>query len=272
MITSETLTAPELKLNDTIQAVLTLEGQPLGPSPRVNSVLQNFVKAVEHTKAMPMLLPETVKRVRRLCAESETAMEMHYAEYITKAPSARKAIEAFPYIDNYRRLGVLECDLLRQLRHDKSGLSKTAIIGSGPLPLTSYFYALAGHDIVNVDSNAEAISRGAKVLQKLQIPHSNLCSPGEVAPLKTHDINTVVIAALAGETLDQKLAIIHHVVSELPKGGRILLRSAKGARQLLYPAIALDDDICMALGLVHVTSFHPPREVINSIEVYEKCE
>ena len=61
----------------------------------------------------------------------------------------------------------------------------------------------------------------------------------------------------------EKQAIIDNLRPVLSPGGRFLLRSALGARELLYPAVQVNK----LSGLKALVEYHPTDDVINSVIV-----
>ena len=92
-----------------------------------------------------------------------------------------------------------------------------------------------------------------------------LCADGsDVRLTQTYDM--VLIAALAGEMVAQKQAIIDNVVPHLSNHGRVLVRSARGVRGLLYPVFAASE-----IKRVQLRGEYPPTDdTINSAFVYAK--
>ena len=78
--------------------------------------------------------------------------------------------------------------------------------------------------------------------------------------------DVIYVAGLAGETVEDKQQIIDNVLPSLRAGGRLLLRSARGSRGLLYPAFVARD----MRGVRVLEEYHPADEVINSVFIYER--
>ncbi|KXJ89601.1 Nicotianamine synthase [Microdochium bolleyi] len=120
----------------------------LAPGEPINTILTRLVStcceihapevitAVLSTAVVQELLPS----LRQLCGESECHLETHWAEYIGNAATtseARSRLKEFPYQQNYVDLTRLE---LAALHAATSTLPRRiAFIGSGPLPLSSFF-------------------------------------------------------------------------------------------------------------------------------------
>jgi nicotianamine synthase len=86
---------------------------------------------------------------------------------------------------------------------------------------------------------------------------------GESVELQdTYDL--ILIAALAGSTAKDKQKIIDTVLPHLAEGGRIVIRSAKGSRMLLYPGIESSE----IQGVKLFEEYHPSDYIINSVFVY----
>ena len=74
----------------------------------------------------------------------------------------------------------------------------------------------------------------------------------------------VVIAGLAGKNIAEKQAIINNITQFIKANGKILIRSAKGSRSLLYPSFNAEDIKNIQLNL----SYHPKDEIINSVFIF----
>ena len=73
----------------------------------------------------------------------------------------------------------------------------------------------------------------------------------------------VILAALVGRTPGEKAEVIAHVADAMAPGALLLVRSARGLRTLLYPAV----DPSALAGLEVLGTVHPTGEVINSVIV-----
>lgn len=125
-----------------------------------------------------------------MCAESECHLEAHWAEYIGHAVNTAEAhsrLEEFPYRQNYIDLTRLELASLYSATNTLP--NRVAFIGSGPLPLSSFFMLDLlqqwrnplslnhGHvdklvdcqpTILNIDHSRAAITASSLLVSKLQ--------------------------------------------------------------------------------------------------------
>lgn len=240
----------------------------LTPNPFVNETMSQLVEAVIENESIDMttLQPDMVLKVRRMSADAETEMEKYWAHRIIHAQNPFDELKAFPYQDNYTELTRRELALLHGTGLTLNATKHTLIIGSGPLPLTAYELTKQSGVIVDhVDASTEAATLGHALSDALNIASNYHIGYGQDVQLDTvYDF--ILIAALAGETAAQKQQIIDNVLPYLHDKGRIIIRSAKGAREILYPAIKAD-------AFKHVTllsEYHPDDYIINSVFVYSK--
>lgn len=249
-----------------IKDVLNL--QEFVPNTHVNKVMSQLVECVIKTEDLNLeaIEPIMYSRVRNISAKAETEMEKFWAQLIIKSSDPNATLQTFPYRDNYRELTKRELFLT-----NKSGLTLTAkhkvlMIGSGPLPLSAYeMHHQSGASIDHVDPSQEAINLCQQLNTSLGIHGSYFEAYGQnVALHKTYDL--ILIAALAGETAGDKQKILENVLPYLSDEGRIVVRSARGSRRLLYPAIASKDLVNVQL----LEEYHPTDYIINSVFVYGK--
>ena len=245
-----------------------LAGLPdLLPGPRTDALFGALVDAVittpdRHTTEI-LAHPEVDRRraqVRELSARGETALEHTWAERIAGSPDPRATLAAFPYLDNYDRLTALE---VRLLRAAAAAPRSVAVLGSGPLPLSTLGYAGAlDVPVVGIDKDPLAVDRARRVAGRVgsrtvrfeQADAADVC-------LTEHDV--VVLAALVGETPSAKAEIVRQVGRSMRSGALLLARSARGLRTLLYPHVDLGD----LQGFDVLEVVHPTDDVINSVVV-----
>ncbi|KAL2145826.1 hypothetical protein VTI28DRAFT_6123 [Corynascus sepedonium] len=96
---------------------------------------QEVVDKVLTNPSVQAILPS----LRQICAQSESCLELHWAEHVLSAEGnsdeALARLKTFPYYENYQELTRLE--LCAILSATKTAPRRVAFIGSGPLPLTS---------------------------------------------------------------------------------------------------------------------------------------
>ncbi|NEE02945.1 nicotianamine synthase family protein [Phytoactinopolyspora halotolerans] len=244
----------------------------LTPGPHVDGLFGRLVQLVLNTPepvALSVLEDPAVRastpHLRRLCARGETELERRWAERICRSADPQGELHRFPYLDNYRRLIRMEAAALdhawfRAARADQRAPRTVAFVGSGPLPLSSFF--LADHlevPVHNIDRDADVVA-GSRMLAEalgrtdVRFRHADAAS----VDLRGYDV--VVLAALVGETAADKDALLCHLATAMDPGALLLLRSARGMRTLLYPEVTPS----ASAGFEVLATVHPDDEVINS--------
>lgn len=150
----------------------------------------------------------------------------------------------FPYYDNYLDLVRLELGAISSLAVEKRG-SKYAVVGSGPLPLTSICLANALNDdnhqpvcIHNIDRDPWAISKSVELCRRLGFGPATMCfhcGDAKSDGINFREFDVVYLAALVGMTTHAKRDIIAEISSRMQPGALLLLRSAHSLRSLIYP-------------------------------------
>lgn len=242
---------------------------------------QNFEHAHETFQRMlrevdegTLLLPdddEQVQRIRTAWSQYECVLEAERAIGIMESHNPSDRLETYELLPRYREFLKNDWHFMETCKHPEHGAPHLLMIGSGPLPITSYLFERDfGYAVTNVDVSQEALKTGEAILSKLDSKQKSVYAPGgkvKVAP----DVTGVIIAALAGSDRNEKMEIIANVASQLQQGGRISVRYGKGVRQLFYPHCELTPEEREELGLRWVGGVEPPRNYMNSIGVYEKC-
>lgn len=249
-----------------IKAVLDL--QSLTPGPEVNIVMTQLVNSVVYGSkdALNAVSPSVQRRVRGLSAEAETEMEKFWATRIVESASPHAMLQTFPYVDNYVELTQRELRLAAEAGLELGPASRVLIIGSGPLPLSALeIHRQSGASIDHVDVSEEAIELCERINNIFSIESECYCEAGE-GVLLTRKYDLILVAALAGGTLEEKQLIIDNILPFLKDDGRIIVRSARGLRELLYPAI----EAAKLQGLRLFKEYHPDDHIINSVLVYGK--
>lgn len=153
-------------------------------------------------------------------------------------------LHKFPYYDNYVDLVRLELSAISSLAVDKPQ-NKYAVIGSGPLPLTSICLADALNNdnhqpvcIHNIDRDPWAISRSAELCFRLGYSKATMCFhcvDAQSGSIGLQDFDVVYLAALVGMTTEAKRAIVVEISSRMRPGALLLIRSSHSLRSLIYP-------------------------------------
>ena len=153
-------------------------------------------------------------------------------------------LHEFPYYDNYVDLVRLELSAISSLAVDKPR-HKYAVIGSGPLPLTSICLADAlnkdDHQhicIHNVDRDPWVISSSEELCCRLgygPIAMSFHCVDAQSGSIGFQEFDVVYLAALVGMTTEAKRDIVVEISSRMRPGALLLIRSSHSLRSLIYP-------------------------------------
>ncbi len=236
----------------------------LEPCPAVNDAftrLVSLVLTVPDDDAAALLHDLEVRAImptlRALCAAGESLLEATWSARIAAAQSPYTELERFPYIGNYRRLTQMETGVLASAITSRT--RSMAFVGAGPLPLSALLFASDMEaPVCLVDNDDAALEAAAKTAFALGVQVE--LREGDAARVDLSDHDVVVLAALAGGTVDDKRLVLDRLPRSMAPGSLLLARSAYGARTLLYPPIvheALD-------GFDVLNVVHPVNDVLNS--------
>lgn len=215
--------------------------------------------------------PEHVQRVREAWGRYECILEAERAMGILESPDPKAAIEGYDLLPRYRKFLKNDRHFIEACPSPALGSPHLLMVGSGPLPVTSYLFERDfGYKVTNVDSSREALETGATILGKLGADQVSVHATGSEVEIDP-TVTGVIVAALAGSNRIEKLDIIKNIAGQLQPGARISVRYGKGVRQLFYPGCELDEVEREALGLRWVGGIEPPRDYMNAIGAYEKC-
>lgn len=243
----------------------------LRPVPHTNTVLSALVESVvrasdEEARAVA----EPIRhKLRYISGMAEGQLEIHWARRILASDNPAQTLMEFPYYENYVQLVRQEVALLEQTGLVLQGVRRCLVIGSGPLPLTAIH--LRSHlnksvAIDHVDQAYDAIQYCTSISTIAgSVEDRHYEATGQDVSL-SHRYDLVLIAALAGDTIEDKQAIIDNILPHVSTNGRILVRSAQGARGLLYPVFSSRSLRNVELMAEH----HPGDETINSVFIYQK--
>jgi nicotianamine synthase len=151
----------------------------------------------------------------------------------------------FPYHSNYTDLVRMELNALASVKPDFIPRS-FAILGSGPLPLTSLCICHqlnSSHDNINitchnVDKNAMAISSSTNLCRILGLAESEMCfqcADADSVDVDLRAFDVVYLAAMVGHSSRHKHSMLADMVKRMRPGGLVVLRSTHSLRRLLYP-------------------------------------
>lgn len=236
----------------------------LEPCPAVNDAftrLVSLVLTVPDDDAAALLHDPEVRAItpmlRALCAAGESMLEFRWAARIAAAQSPYTELGRFPYVGNYRRLTRMETGALASAVTSRT--VSMAFVGAGPLPLSALLFAREMEaPVCLVDNDDAALEAAAKTAFALGVQVE--LREGDAARVDLSDHDVVVLAALAGLTVDDKRLVLDRLPRSMSPGSLLLARSAHGARTLLYPPIgpeALD-------GFDVLNVVHPVNDVLNS--------
>jgi len=251
-------------LLQSVDAVLDLDEYK--PTNTVNSAFTNLVDGVVNATPEGFNVPHHKReKLRKASSMAETEMELYWAKTIVESIDPAAALETFPYIENYRELVARELGCLTSSGMRPDSVRTALMIGSGPLPLTALCLSSYDVRVDHIDSSSDAMALCERITKVLDVEGDCIFGTGESAEL-TKQYDLILVAALAGTNQEEKQAIINNVLPHLAHDGRIIVRSAKGARELLYPA--LNPAGFAGVNLLH--EYHPDDYVINSVLVYAK--
>ncbi|CEJ57094.1 hypothetical protein PMG11_05801 [Penicillium brasilianum] len=197
-------------------------------------------------------ITESIHTLRTLWGQAAGALEDSWAEKILASKDsddAKSLLAKYPRIQNYKttipiELGVISIVLQRFP-------SKVAMLGSGPLPLTSLSikdYAIEKNyplDILNVDIVPERIAASTQIFKLLgpqydTISHHVSDASGSSLPDLT-DSDVVYLASLIGVTNEEKVDVLANVARRMSKDSVIVIRSSSGLSRLLWPNLEVKD-------------------------------
>ncbi|KAL9580552.1 MAG: hypothetical protein Q9203_006257 [Teloschistes exilis] len=195
--------------------------------------------------------------LRCLCSDGEFELERYWAEQVLQKESQEEAVATllnFTYYDNYTDLIRMEMNALAA-SVTKPRLRKFAVIGSGPLPLTSICLSrlLSGQGgafVHNIDRDPWAISKSAQLCARLGYTLEQMrfqCADVHDQRLDLYGSDVVYLAGLVGITEDDKQDAISRIARQMSPGALLILRSAHSLRGLLYPIVNL---VIVSLALV----------------------
>lgn len=153
-------------------------------------------------------------------------------------------LQNFTHYSNYVDLIRMELNAISSVSNPAAPPRKFAVLGSGPLPLTSLCIhdTLAKGDsdisIYNIDYDQWAISSSQELCRKLGYSASSMnfsCMDAKSKKLELDDFDVVYLAALVGMNSQAKHDVVLDVVSKMRPGALLMLRSAHSLRGLLYP-------------------------------------
>lgn len=249
---------------DIVNEIISLKD--FSPSPSTNELFSNLVSAVIKNPYLDNYIKNDIEKIRDKCEKAEFELEKYWAKRIAKSLNPKLELGNFPYLENYRELTKREIDLITSSGFYINKNTRCLFVGSGPLPLSIFEVAYQVNcKTYGLDLDQEAIELSQKTSEKLGIDINFIHSNAEIFHTKDK-FDLIFIAALAGKTIDQKQAITDNLLKYLNQNGRLIMRSARNSRRLLYPDFNIDD----IKNLKPVIEYHPEDEIINSVFIYKK--
>jgi nicotianamine synthase len=263
-IAQTSYTALQKKIIDIYEA-LSLH-QDLTPREEINNLFSSLVDIVISTpkdlSAQLLSTPEiqTIQQdLLSICSKGEYELELAYAKKIRESHVPYETLAEFPYIENYKNLTAMEVE---HLQPHTSDAHRILFIGGGPLPLSAILMAQIHNIQVDIlDKDETACSASKDVLQALGLEDQIRVIHGDISHTKTLETyTTVILAALVGESQQEKDKILQHIAEHTHKGTCLMLRSVQDLGKLLYPEVILNNDAVTIVDFVH-----PKKDVINPI-------
>ncbi|PQE24117.1 nicotianamine synthase protein [Rutstroemia sp. NJR-2017a BVV2] len=244
--------------------------------------------------------------LRRICAAAEAELESHWAEAIsstTSSKDAHRVLQSFPYHNNYEQLTHLELSAISSTGVSLSSVSKIAFIGSGPMPLTSFYLLSELNSVIledphqaktinpptppstpgnqtpdnlplvlitNIDVNARANQQAQDLCTSLGgyllAGMKFLDAEAGSNHVDLTEFDVVWLAALVGAGQKEKEEILVQVVGKMKKGSLLVIRGAWGLRGVLYCDFdATSSAVTACLDIC--VRMDPFGEVVNSVIV-----
>lgn len=242
----------------------------LTPRPELNALFSELVglslelRGPAATRVLEGL-GSRLHQVRRLCSAGESALEQYWARRVAAAADPWAELERFPYVENYRHLTRLEVSALAGVG---AVPGRVAMVGSGPLPLSGLFLA-EEHDseVLLIDRDGDCLVLGSQLLDALGLGSrfQELCADPATDDLDLTGCETVLLAALVGADDLEKRDCLRRTAAAMRPGTHLMVRSAAGLRELLYPPV----DVAGVEGLRPLLEVHPHNEVVNSVVICE---
>lgn len=253
-----------------IQKINSLPVDELAPGPVTNTLFSALVASVSRddlteTDVLNVLSDcGIVQQQRTLMDQCATAEYLLEATFAREIRAGNKTAQDFPYYENYILLVKFEMDSLKAYCPNLC-VSRVAVIGSGPLPLTTV--EMLKHlpesvVVTNFDHSEEAIELSTVVVSYNKNLYVKQRTALEITAEDLAGVNLVHLAALVGIRDDEKRNVIEHLYNVMEPGSVLMARSALGLKTLLYKRLSTVE--CGRFS--NLQEFHPEdKKVINSI-------
>ncbi|KAK3358840.1 Nicotianamine synthase [Lasiosphaeria hispida] len=268
------------------------------PGETINRLLGNLVSVcsqIHETDVVQEVLDNAdlqamLPSLRIICALAESELESHWNAQILAGSNEPEHVfsrlKSFPYYENYEDLTRME--LFAILSATKTAPQKFAFLGSGPLPLTSlclldllnsssrdsvkYMANMpenAKPTVLNIDIDASALDSSRNLSAALGprgegMEFKCVAAGSEDQSLVEYDV--VYVAALVGQSQEQKEEILLKVASRMRKGALVVIRSAWGLRTCLYAQVDITTERILGV-LEPCVVMDPYTGVVNSVIV-----
>ncbi|KAL8818178.1 MAG: hypothetical protein Q9191_007996 [Dirinaria sp. TL-2023a] len=276
----------ECLIADIVSCYTCLDSQRpgLAPSPEVNRLFSKLVRVCSQTldEAATAAILEDPRIVcitnplRQICSEAEYKLEEHWVDDALrqeKNGQVNETLRDFTYYENYVDLVRMELSAIHSVTPGES-LESIAVLGSGPLPLTSICISQSLENrgcrpvwIHNVDRDPVAITKSLRLCRALGHTEKSMsfhCADVLSETLSLGQFDVVYLAALVGTCHGHKHEVIASVAKRMRPGALLVARSAHSLRGLLYPVVKVSEDLC-GTGLTPVLAVHPYNHIINSV-------
>ncbi|RKF60829.1 Nicotianamine synthase 9 [Erysiphe neolycopersici] len=211
--------------------------------------------------------------LRNFCSEIECDLEKEWGLKAAGDEKVCARIRGNFYFDTYSKLVNAELSVIQSLL--SKPIKKIAFIGSGAMPLTSL--CLMGRltdtptniSILNIDRDAEALEISKILCERLgskaQEMEFYLAEAG--SSLELEDFDVVYVAALVGNTQEQKEDVLEQVTSRMRPGALLVTRGGRKLRSLIYTVF--DPTTERVSKLLNVAAVIDPQKynIVNSVFV-----
>ncbi|KAJ0561280.1 putative nicotianamine synthase [Helianthus annuus] len=251
--------------------------ETLKPCNHVDNLFTELVHTcIPHSSINIATLPESIHEIRikliRLCGEAEGHLEAHFSTILGSFKNPLLHLTMFPYYSNYLKLNRLEYNILIQHYSTTQAPKRVAFVGSGPLPLTSivlasYYIKEATFHNYDIDSLANSMASHL-VASDDDLSTRMVFHTADIMDVtnELQNYDVIFLAALVGIDVDEKVKVIQHLAKYMAPGAILMLRSAHGARAILYHVV--DPQVLKGLDVLSI--YHPDDDVINSIVISRK--
>lgn len=252
------------------EKIIALPMNQLHPNPFTNSLFTSLVNVIcleglKEEEIAQVLSHNSIMHLQQSlmeqCSSAEYFLEASFARELQ---SGKKSIEDFIYYNNYESLVQFEMDNLKMYTKNIS-ITQVAIIGAGPLPLTSV--EILKHlpstvKVTNYDHSQEAVELAKVVVKHEERIFVKNRTALQISEEDLNEVNLVYLAALVGTDKVEKKKILEHLYNVMKTGSILIARSAVGLKTLVYRRLTTEE-----FGMfTDIKEFHPKdKKVLNSI-------